>query len=156
MFRHRQQRRRWAALTLLLWLFGVGSGLAHACLLPKSAMAVAPLSMAHADVAGAHHHATTTAHAHHGEPDPASPDSDTPDQRGSPGRTNCQDFCDKSGTTMPSPKSAFDDLQGHALPFLAMAIALPMPAFQPALVWVPRRDGVRVSSIPIVLQRLAL
>jgi hypothetical protein len=88
MFRHRQQRRRWAAMALLLWLFGVGTGLAHACLVPKLATTGILLSTPQANAVGAHHHATMSVHAHHGEPAQAGQDVGTPDQQGSPNRTN--------------------------------------------------------------------
>ena len=42
MFRHRRKLSRWAAHVLLVWLFGVAVGIAHACV-------VAPKGDAHHD-----------------------------------------------------------------------------------------------------------
>lgn len=35
MFRHRHQLRRWAGRVLLVWLFGIATGVAHASLPPS-------------------------------------------------------------------------------------------------------------------------
>jgi hypothetical protein len=156
MFRYRHQLRRWAAQVLLLWLFGIGTGFANACLAPKLPARDGSTSPNVSGVATAHHDVTTVASDRHDDSKQGGHDKQAPDQPGSPGKTNCQDFCEKSEVTIPSLKSALDDLQGHALPLSAVAVALPMPAFQPAVQRAPRRDGVRVSSIPIVFLRLAL
>ena len=59
-------------------------------------------------------------------------------------------------SSTPLLKSALDGLQSHVAVPLAMATVLPMPAFAPLQLWVPRRDGVPAPAIPIAFLRLAL
>jgi hypothetical protein len=157
MFRHRQQLRRWAARVLFLWLFGLAVGVANACL-ATSQTAPAGTGVAHlADSAAvslagpSHQHkplnqaVTLPAHG-----------DDVQVHEGSLAKANCQDFCNKTTTTIPSVKSALDDLQSHAVLVTASVAVLPAPAFAPVQMWVPRRDGVRSPPIPIVFLRLTL
>lgn len=150
MFRHRQPLRRWAAFALLLWLFGVGAGVAHACLtLGLSAPGNGPDGSAtrsevvHEDTAVA---ASAGCHgagqAHHDD--------------GVPGKTNCQDFCDKASVSIPPLKAALDDVLGAALLFPAVAGVVPVPALAPVQAWVPRRSGVGAPPIHIAFLRLTL
>lgn len=155
MFRHRLQRRRWAARVLLLWLFGVGAGVANACLgltathtgSPPIANAVSLVALHHEGAApeGGHDHGSQgDEHAGHtGHP-------------ASPGTASCQHFCDKAGISIPSLKSPFDDVHGVALFLPAAAVVVRDPAFVPVQQWVPRRDGVWALPIQIAFLRLAL
>jgi hypothetical protein len=136
MFRHRQPLRRWAALVLLLWLFGVGTGVAHACLAPSLAEWG---EGSEAAAAGDCHGAGQTA----------------ADERAA-GKTNCQDFCDKAGVSIPPLKAALDDVLGAALLFPAVAAVAPVPALAPVQAAVPRRDGGWAPPIRIALLRLTL
>jgi hypothetical protein len=141
MFRHRRQLRRWAAFVLLLWSFGVGVGVANACLAAHSTPAAGL-----ATGLAAHCHGASQGHQHLASMDP-------PAQSGNP---NCQDFCDKASVSIPSPRVALDDAQGHAF-FPATVVSLvPAPTFAPVRLWMPRRDGVRAPPIQIAYLRLTL
>lgn len=156
MFRHRRQVRRWAARVLLLWLFGLGTSVANACLTtgqtePVAATAshlVAALE-AHSDLAS-HDHAQAESGVlpSHG--------ADAPAHHGSFAKTNCQDFCGKVPASIPPLKSALDDVQSNAVIAAAAVAVLPLPALAPVQLWLPRRDGVRDLPIPIAFLRLAL
>ncbi len=153
MFCHRNQIRRWAARVLLLWLLGLGIGVAHACLAPAAgsagpqmASAVGqPSSSAPAVAAEASHLG-----AHHGLHDGGQA------QPSSLAKSNCQDFCDKARVTIPPLKAAPGDIPGLALPPAAVAVVLPAPVFQPVQLALPRRDGVATLPIALAFVRLAL
>ena len=138
MFRHRLQLRRWAACVLALWLFGVGIGVANACVLAIEAdaggrdvlLAVASHDGAHA---GVHHD-------------------------GAPAPSNCQDFCGKAGVSMPPQKTSLDAAHGHALPVWA-AIPVVHPTLPAESKAAPRFDADDLRAplpIQIAFLRLAL
>ncbi len=130
MFRHRRQLRLWAVRLLLAWLFGMGAGVANACLVAGAAEL------------GAHLQTNMEADSHHEQV---------------PGKSNCQDFCEKSAVSMCPMKSVLDDVHGPALPPSALAVVLEVPAPLPDPVLLPRRDGVLAHPpITITLLRLAL
>jgi hypothetical protein len=136
MFRHRTQLRRIAAQVLLLWLFGIGAGLANACF---AAGAAEPLG--HCDAmraAEAVHHQGTSGHD------------------GAPAKTNCQDFCEKSTISIPPLKLALDHADAGAISFPTVAVLLIPAASEPAERWVPRPDGGLAPPITIAFLRLAL
>lgn len=155
MFRHRSQLRRWAALVLALLLFGVGTGIAHACLVASTAepggtesgraVASYPSEPETAVAPGGAHHASS-AIPHQGVPghDPA------------PGKANCQDFCDKSTITIAPLKLALDHADAGALPPPAVTLSCAVAATQPVQCGVLRRDGGVASPITIAFLRLAL
>ena len=143
MFRHRQQLRRWAARVLLLWLFGVGASVAHACLTPSLLQFGQPSAAASAL---AHHQISSPEQAHEG----------CHGHEGPKLKSNCADFCDKASVSIPPLKSALDDVQGHALQFPAVALAHPAAAHVPVQLQVPRRDGAWAPPILIAFLRLAL
>jgi hypothetical protein len=155
MFSHRQQLRRWAARVLFLWLFGVGASTANACLTtgqpgPAGTMDSHPMvAMADHHNAAPHDHAQLDAgslqvHNTHPQPD-----------QNNVAKANCHDFCEKATVSIPL-KSALDDLQSHAAIAMTSVTVLPMPAFAPVQMWVPRRDGVLAPPILIAFLRLAL
>ena len=146
MFRHRQQLRRWAARVLLLWLYGLGTGLANACLATSLVLPTTPVG---AYAAAGVTPGTDSAQAHLREPCHHG-------QQGAPTKSNCADFCDKAGISVPPLKSALGDVQGHALPLAAIAIILPVPVFEPVRLWLPRREGVAAPPIPLAFLRLTL
>jgi hypothetical protein len=157
MFRHRHQCRRWATCVLLLWLLGVGAGVANACLAatatqpgsPSIAKAVSLVGLHHGVAApeGAHDHGPSQGHEHAGHTGYPAP----------PGSSSCQHFCDTAGISIPSQKSAFDDVHGNALFLLPAATAVVLdPGFAPVQQWVPRWDSVRAPPIQIAFMRLAL
>ena len=150
MFRHRRQLRQWAARVLLLWLFGMGVGVANGCL-----AAGGPTAAHGAAVVEAHPHAAGTAgdghqHASHA-PHPADCD-----HQGAPAKRNCQDFCDKTTMSIPPLKSALDHAEGPALAPREIAMACPHAASTDDRTWEPRRDGALAPPITIAFLRLAL
>jgi len=155
MFRHRQQLRRWAARALLLWLFGIGVGVANACLTTHSAEPGGPLGGPAFEVGALTDEAMAPASAHHHGSGQADREG-TLSHHGSAAQSSCHAFCEKAGISIPSLKSALDDVQGHALFLPAVAAVVPAPALVPVRLWVPRRDGVRAPPIPIAFLRLAL
>ena len=147
-FRHRQQLRRWAAGLLVLWLVGLGQGIANACLLVPGMVMSAPAMAAQAQ-----------AQVHGDEHGISGPAADEPGARVAPGsqdEPDGVDCCDEASPSTPLLKSALDGLQGHAAVPPAMPTVLPMPAFAPMQMWMPRRDGVPAPTIPIAFLRLAL
>jgi len=155
MFRHRQQRRRWAARMLVMWLLGIGVAVAHACLAPngvgRSEHALAPSAAAEvsnveagADSGAPLHQAHEDRNAHH------------PEHRGQTVNPNCEDFCDKAAVSIAPLKSALDQVQGLALPPSAASTAAPVVPVRWVQSWVPRRDGVWAPPIPISFLRLVL
>lgn len=156
MFRHRRHLRRWAARVLLLWLFGIGTGAANACLAANS------------QESGGHSSGHPTASQTiprdgPGLPTEARPGSQQTHHAGAlgpeeaPGKSNCQDFCEKSTISLPSLKSALDSAHGHALPVVALAMVIPVPVFSTGPLLLPRRDGgLAHQPITIAFLRLAL
>lgn len=152
MFRHRQQLRRWAARLLFLWIFGVGVGIANACLVvPGMVMSAPSHAWRVADVMGSQAYG-----AEHGMSGQAAGDQSALAEPDSQAQPNCVDCCDKASASTPLLKSALDGLQGHAAVPPAIAAALPVPAFAPLQLWMPRPDGVLAPPIPIAFLRLAL
>ncbi|MBI2749096.1 MAG: hypothetical protein HYX43_07085 [Burkholderiales bacterium] len=153
MFRHRQQLRHWAARVLLVWLFGIATGVAHACVFPS----LMELGKQRSESATAAQGGAATPASEHCHPVYQTPDDGTPGHDGSPAKSNCQDYCEKSTVSIPPLKSALDNLHDHALPPPAVAVVLPVPAFTPEEPLLPRRDGGLVPlPISIALLRLAL
>ncbi|MBE0546782.1 MAG: hypothetical protein IH627_03795 [Rubrivivax sp.] len=154
-FRYRQRLRRWAAHVLLVWLFGVGVGVANACLAPTVVGLPEVGSGSAAGIQASHHQGAAVPKALHHAAGP-NQNVDAPDHREPAAGSNCQDFCAKATVSMPPLKSALDDVQACALPPHAMSTALAVPALPWVQPWVPRRDGVRALPIPIAFLRLAL
>jgi hypothetical protein len=156
MFRHRQQLRRWSAGVLLLWLFGLGAGFANACLTSSPADTASPPGHHGAVAPVPHHDSSVDEESHHDHLAMAGHDGLT-DHHGTIAKTNCQDFCGKAAVSIPPLKATLDDAQAHALvATFFTTTALPVPAYEPLQLWVPRRDGVQAPPIPIAFLRLAL
>jgi hypothetical protein len=155
MFHHRRQLRRWAARVLMLWLFGIGAGVANGCLAAGGAMSGGPTAAHAAAVVGAHPHAAGTAGDGHHQalqaPYPAECD-----HQGTPAKRNCQDFCDKTSMSIPPLKAALDHADGPALAprEIAMAGAYGASTFDRSRA--ARRDGAPAPPITIAFLRLAL
>lgn len=156
MFRYRQQLRQWAARVLLLWLFGIAAGVANACITTEQGTPIAAAVSHLAAVVDAHHDVLSHDHAGTGNASVPSQGTDAPSHLGNLSKANCQDFCDKATVSIPPLKSALDDVQSHAVIAMTAVTVLPMPAFAPVQLRVPRRDGVLAPSIPIAFLRLAL
>lgn len=142
-FRQRARLRRWAAGVLVLWLFGLVSGVAHACM----AQDTSGTPSGRAEIASAtdpghgvaHSRASHVQHSHHDQP----------------GGANCQDFCQKSAVSIP-PLKALDNLLNPAVLPPAPAIAVLPPAAVPDHLAVPLAEGGQPPPIPIAFLRLAL
>jgi len=95
MFSDRRRLRRWAAQVLLVWLFGLATGVANACALGEAAYDVATTA-ANLD-SQVHHHG---------------------DEHDDAAKVNCLDFCEKSSVGAPQLKAVGDGfgLLGFALP----------------------------------------
>jgi hypothetical protein len=142
MFRHRQQLRRWAAAVMLLLLFGLGAGVANACVVGTLAAAGHREGPAHA-----------SGPLHHAHPADAQAGQDAPAPLAG---VHCQDFCAKAALSILPLKSALDDVHAAALITKAPAAVLPVPAFAAAPAWPLRRDGAPAPRILITFLRLAL
>ena len=152
--RNRRHLHRWAALALLLWVFGIGASFANACLTAKPA-ASSDAGSAHLATAGAtDDHAATSSGVDHVSHDATHQAGATHDE--GPGNANCQDFCDKSAISIPPLKSALDLAQAHALLLPVAPILYSVPACEPVQWCLPRRDGGLAPPITISLLRLAL
>ena len=128
MFRHRRHLHRWACRLVVLWLFGIAAGVAHACMVADLARTdVQQLAAA----AG-----------------PADAASDC--------TANCQTFCVKSSVSIPTVKTAGDDAGGHGLPPPAVLAGLPMPDAPAAQRWTLGLEGGHAPPITIAFLRLAL
>lgn len=154
MLRNRHHLHRWAALTLVLLVFGIGAGFANACLAAKPAVLTDAAAVDLVPVRAAVDHAVASSEA-----DRAA--HDATHQLGKahgegPGNANCQDFCDKSAISIPPLKSALDLAQADALLPPVAAILYPVAAYEPVQWWLPRRDGRLGPPITITLLRLAL
>lgn len=156
MFRHRQQLRRWAARVLLLWLFGIAAGIANACITNEQGTPIAAAASHLADAADNHLDVVAHVHAEAGSA------SLSPHRAGDSihvaqlSKANCQDFCDKATVSIPPLKSAQDNVESHAMVSMTSMTVVPVPAFAPVLLRVPRRDGVLAPPILIAFLRLAL
>lgn len=145
MFGNRRNLRRWTIQVLLVWVFGIAAGIAHACTLR-----LADHHHHNGVIAAAVSHAADHAAMAHGH-DEAPPDDGV-------AQANCLDFCDKSSVSVPSLKVKFDqggDAQPVALLAPPLLAAVDWPVHTPV-----RPDGVidRRGGPPlrIALQRLAL
>lgn len=155
MFRYRQQLRQWAARVLFLWLFGVGASMANACLTTGQPGSAGMID-SHPMVAMLEHHdAAPHDHAQLGTAGLQAQNTHSQPDQNNVAKVNCHDFCDKATVSIPL-KSALDDLQAHAAIALTAVTVLPVPAFAPVQLWVPRRDGVLAPPILLAFLRLAL
>lgn len=156
MFRHRRQLRQWAARVLLLWLFGIAAGVANACITTEKVTPVAAATSHLAEAVEVHHDVVAHDHVQSEGVGLSSHGADDSTHIASLSKANCQDFCDKATVSIPPVKSALDDSQSHAVIAMTAVTVLPMPAFVPVQLRMPRRDGVLAPPIPIAFLRLAL
>ncbi|MBT9597338.1 MAG: hypothetical protein IV094_15255 [Vitreoscilla sp.] len=152
MFRRHQQLRRWALRVLLVWLFGLGLGVANACVAAQQFAGGGDTIQREVELqatdfaapAGCEHHLVAAPSQSPHDPDASSP------------KSNCESFCERAGVTMPPQKSVLDNYQFHFLPPSMAALTVPASIDVSADVGAPRRDGARPLPIPIVFLRLAL
>lgn len=154
MFRRPQQLRRWALRVVLVWLFGIGLGVANACLAAQQFAGGDEAFQAVANVQAADDAAAPADCEHHSV---AVLDQSWHDQQDSKPKSNCESFCERAGVTIPPQKSVLDNYQFHVLPPpMVAALIVPASVDVSADVGAPRRDGARPLSIPIAFLRLAL
>jgi len=153
MFRRHQQLRRWALRVLLVWLFGLGLGVANACLAAQQFAGGGDTFQGKAEVQAADFAAASAECEHHAV---TAPDQSRHDSDDSSPKSNCESFCERAGVTIPPQKSALDNYQFHVLPPPMAALTVPASVDVSADVQAPRRDGARPLPIPIALLRLAL
>ena len=140
MFSDRRRLRRWAAQTLLAWLFGLAMGVANACALwdPGHHAAVLDSSV---ELAGHEHH-----------------DLDADHHDGDDGSANCLDFCDKASVGAPKLKMADDGAVVVGLPAQGSGLLGAIEPQEPARSHFGLDRAVLRGGPPlrIALQRLAL
>lgn len=135
MFRYRRQLRRWTARVLLVWLFGVAVGVAHACI-------VAPAAGIHDDG-----YSLAVAEAH-------SDDDDHEHAADTSGVANCQDFCVKTSTSLPGSQKSGDGFDPGVAP-LPLAAGL-LPAVRPSTLTLSAEPSQHRAPIPIPISLLRL
>ncbi len=141
---------------LLLWLFGVGVGVANACPGPLQRATAGPLP-ALADVVNHQHHDAAACGVAQGQDSsPALSRAGGGGHEGSTLKSNCEDFCARASFSIPRVKSALDDLQGCAQRCQAGAVVHPDPAGLPVQLHGLCREGQATPPIHIAFVRLAL
>jgi hypothetical protein len=153
MFRHQQQLRRWAFRVLVVWLFGLGLGVAHACLAAQQFSGGGGSIQGKAELQAGDSAAAPEGCEHHAV---AARDTSPQDPDASASKSNCESYCERAGVTIPPQKSAFDNDQFHVLPPPMATLSVPASFDVAAELQAPRRDGARPLPIPIFFLRLAL
>ena len=144
MFRNRRQLRRWAARVLLVWLFGVVTGVANAC---WTESLVQPSGQAEAAQPECEFHAASHA---------AAQDGAAPDSHGRHAQAVCQAYCDGFSVSMSPLKPLVDTTLAPAMLAPFYAVAVPVADVSPVHRLMQRRDGWRAPPITIAFLRLTL
>ena len=154
---HRRQIRQMAVGLLMLWVLGLVSGFANACLLAgPSGPAEGGMSSSPAGpVAPAVVKASTDA-AHHGEVGHQGHYDGSRDHVLAASSANCLDFCDKLAGSMPGLGSGDDDGAEHALAMARGAFALVLPLAPTQPVGASRSEGLPVVPDSLAFVRLRL
>jgi hypothetical protein len=149
MFLQRHNLRRWALRVLMVWVFGVGLGVANACLASfegvRGAMSAVTNSSSAAD------DVMPEGCEHRSDAAREQGDSQTRHEK-----SNCESFCERASVPAAPQKSMIDDLHGDLLPHSVVTSIAPAPAPAPSRLPVPPPDGPRSLPIPIAFLRLAL
>jgi hypothetical protein len=124
--------RATASLTLLVWLFALVSGVAHACLLDSGNEVLRGASAASAH--SSHEHAGAVAHEEH---------ADDPDDESDVSKAPCLKACDDSSHSLPSHSSGLD-LIDPGIPNLVTVLWTP----DAQGIWMPERLSVRQPPPP--------
>lgn len=132
---HRHHLRRWAAVVLLAWVFGIVMSVANACAIQPSADASAVAA----------EHATASAH-HHG----------SDDESDEAAKANCLDFCEESSVAAATWQPLADSANFAWLPAILIALVLPQPRLQAARSFLSPPAHTGAPPIPIAFLRLAL
>lgn len=144
MLRNRRQLRRWAIQVLLVWLFGIVTGIAHAC-----TVRILDDQRGSADP---HHEAAAVDRMSHSHAQALVSDADTGEQ------ANCLDFCEKVSLSAQPLKGKLDP-NAETLATAVLLSASPDLVDWPAATFVRLDDAIRQHRGPplrIALQRLAL
>lgn len=136
---HRRQLRRWTALVLSAWLFGIVMSVANACAVRLSAEGAGAI-MEHASVSGHHHHGDD--HDHEGGDAAA--------------KANCLDFCDALAVAASAWQPTLDAASLAWLPAVLIFLVTPAPLAVRVRSTALPPDSTGAPPIPIALLRLAL
>lgn len=141
---------------LLVWLFGVVTGVANACWAQSLVLPAGqhPLAVgARAAVAGEPAQPECEFHCASRQ---VGPDSDGPDTQDLHAKTVCQTYCDGVGVSISTLKSSVDSTPAPAMAVASFPLALPVAGVAPVHLLMPRRDGGQAPPITIAFLRLAL
>jgi hypothetical protein len=149
MFRHRHQLRHWAARALLVWLFGVVTGVANACWTESLAHPDADAAMVSSVIAqpeceshGGLHHAAS--------------DETAPGSGEQHAKSVCQTYCDGFSASITQLKSPVDKTAAPAILASTFVVGAQFARTSSAHQLMPRRDGGQPPAITIALLRLTL
>lgn len=134
---HRRQLRRWTALVLLAWLFGIVMSVANACTVRLS-MDSAGAIVEHAGVSADHHHGDDHDH-----------DEDA-------AKANCLDFCDAAAVAASAWQPALDAASLAWLAAFLISLVIPAPLSVRVRSTASPPDRTGAPPIPIAFLRLAL
>lgn len=153
MILRRRQLHRWALRVLFVWLFGLGLGVANACLAAAQFESEPSTLLPTAVASGIAPDAMPEGCVHHAVPGVSQGGGESQSSK-----SNCESFCERASVSIPPQTSMLGDLQAHAHALAAVALGsvLPAPVNTPVLRWERRRDGVRPQPILITFLRLAL
>jgi hypothetical protein len=140
---------------LLLWVFGIGAGVANACVVAIEADGGGYVDGAKASQPAPAPSVASPDTARHGS-HAGLHDEGSLDQQGTPGQSNCRDFCDKTSVSIPPQQSVFDHAQGHALPPLVTAVIPAVASTSSAALPRPDRDVGSAAPVPITIAFLRL
>jgi hypothetical protein len=124
-FHNTRAKRTTASLMLLVWLFALVSGVAHACLLDAADERGAAAVSSHSS----HGHAGTASHEEH---------VDDPDDDSDVSKAPCLKACDDGSRTLPSLSSGLD-LTNPGIPNLVAVLWTPAAQGH----WIADRRGER-------------
>ncbi len=153
MFGNSRQLRRWAARVLLLWLFGVASGIANACWIEGLVHSAGQQSSAlsHGDLHGeVAKECEMHAALHSGQ------DAADASHQARAAKLTCQTSCEMSSVSLSPAKPPMDHPPALALPSITYAAAAPTPGASSVHLLMPRRDGGVAPPVVIAFLRLAL
>ena len=136
----------------MVWVFGVGLGVANACLASidgvRGAMSAVTNSSSAADDVmpeGCEHHTPA-----------AASDREKGDFQTRHEKSSCESFCERASVPAAPQKSMMDYLHGDLLPPPLVTSIAPAPVPAPSRFLAPPPDGARSLPIPIAFLRLAL
>ena len=137
----------------MVWLFGLGVGVANACLAAQQFAGGGDTFQGKAEVqsadlaeapAGCERHSVTA------------PDQSRRELGDTSPKSNCESFCERARVTIPPQKSVLDSYQFHVLPPPMAAALTASASVDVSADGGAARDGARPLPIPIVFLRLVL